>query len=84
MWLLEAQKERIQIDRLRLTGNLAVIDGVITQDQADLIIEQLANGAGMMGKFGPNSQFGGSRGPGGFGGRGFDGASALSRSGGVR
>ena len=50
----------------------ALADGAITQSQADLIAEQLANGAGMMDKFG------GHGGPGGFGGgrggsRGFGG-----------
>ena len=49
--------------------NQAVADGAITQAQADLIIEQIANGEGRMGKFGGSGSFGGKRGggmPGGF------------------
>lgn len=37
----------------------AVADGAITQAQADLILEQIASGAGMMGRFGGHHGFGG-------------------------
>jgi hypothetical protein len=45
----------------------AVADGVITQAQADLVLDQIANGAGMLGGFGGHHgrggmDFGGSRG----------------------
>jgi hypothetical protein len=54
----------------------AVADNVITQDQAELVLEQMANGAGMMGKFGGHHGFGGH---GGF--RGFPGAAQGSETG---
>ena len=50
----------------------AVDDNVITSEQADLIRENMADGAG----FGPHHGFGGHARPGGFGGRGMGGFSA--------
>lgn len=44
----------------------AAADGAITQAQADLITEQIANGAGMMGRFGGRGGFGGHHGFDGF------------------
>jgi hypothetical protein len=44
----------------------AVADGAITQAQADLIAEQIASGAGMMGRFGGRGGFGGHHGFNGF------------------
>ncbi len=39
----------------------AVTDKVITQDQADLVLEQIGSGLGMLGRFGGHHGFGGER-----------------------
>jgi hypothetical protein len=44
----------------------AVADNVITQEQADLVLEQLADGPGMLGGFGGHHGFGRHGGPHGF------------------